>query len=106
MVLQVDLGQGAADRLGQVPSREPHRPAEVNDVLPDREVRVHTGRLRHVADLVAQGQGAGLMAEDSHGAGLDDLDADDGPHQCRLAGARGPEQADDLASGDLEGQGR
>ena len=66
---------------------------EVAQVLLDAEVGVDRGRLGDVADPAAQRRRAGRLAEHRDAAAGDDLDADDRPHQRRLAAAARPEQA-------------
>jgi hypothetical protein len=79
---------------------------EVPERLARRDVAVHPGRLQDDADALAQLTRVllGIVAEHRDDAGragpvaLEDLD------RGRLAGAVGPEQAEDLAHGDLEVQ--
>jgi hypothetical protein len=82
---QIDLGQRAGDRLGQLGALEAHGPPEVRDVLADRQVGVDARALGDVADLLAQRRVACRVTEHGHRAALDDLHADDGPHERRLA---------------------
>ena len=61
---------------------------EEAEVLGDREVVVHAGRLGDVADPVPQRPAAGLLAEDADRPGCRLLDADQAAHQRGLAAAR------------------
>ena len=92
----------AVDGLAQLGAAQADGAAEVGDVVAHAEVGVDARALGDVADLGAQHRRAGRVAEHGDGARLDDLHPDEAAHQRRLARARRPEQAHDLAGGDLE----
>ena len=73
-------------------------------VLPRRQVGVDGRVLGGVPDAAAQLAVARRAAENADRAALDDLHADDGAHERRLAAAARPEQSDDRAARHLEGQ--
>jgi hypothetical protein len=70
-------------------------------VFPNRQVGVDAGVLGDVPDLVPQHRSAGRLAEHRYPAGLDDLNADDGPDQRGLAAAARSEQPGHAAVRDL-----
>jgi hypothetical protein len=81
--LQADRGEGLVD-----PARSDVEDArEIVEVLAHRQVAVDGRRLGDVADLRAQRGRPGGAAEHAHLAARDDLDADDGAHERRLAAA-------------------
>src|SRR5690606_13698935 len=81
-------GDGVPAAVGGGAARVEDR-GEVVQVLADRQVVVHGGRLGDVAYAAAQRGVSGEEAEDVQGAGHLRLGADDGPHQRRLAAPGG-----------------
>src|SRR5690349_4812637 len=75
---------------------------EVAQVLAHRQVAVDRRRLGHVADARPQRPRPGRLAEHGHRPRGDDLHADDGAHERRLAAAARAEQAGHRARRHLE----
>ena len=92
----------AVDDAGDVARRGAHHLGEVADVLLDREVHVHRGRLRGIADAPAQVRRAGGAPEHGQAARPDRLRTHDRAHERGLAASARPEETGDRAGRDGE----
>ena len=106
-----DAGSGGA-RAGQQPADDrqalPHVHAAHGerqaDIVGDRHVRVERVALEHHGDVaVACRQAVDPAAADGDAAAVVAFEPGDDAQQGRLAAARGPQQRQELAVGDIEG---
>ncbi len=96
------LEPGAQPRLGLLAAHALDGGHE-DELLLEHHARVEPALLGHVADAVAR-RVVGGLAEDLDRAGVGAQDVHDHPQRGRLAGAVRPQQAEDAAPGNLEGQ--
>ena len=82
---------------------EPVQPAQILDLLAYEHARVQPTLLGHVTETAALSS-ADRRAVPPDRPGIEIGETEDGPHGRRLAGTVGPEEADDLPGGDLEGE--
>ncbi|HEX4305167.1 MAG TPA: hypothetical protein VHZ54_03960, partial [Solirubrobacterales bacterium] len=74
----------------------------VDELVAHPHLRVEAALLRHVADAPPR-LGVDRRVVPQHPAGIGGEDAEDDPHQRRLAGAVGTDEAEHLARPDREG---
>ena len=82
---------------------EPVQAAQVLDLLADEHARVQPTLLGHVAKAAALSLAHGRPVPPDR-PGIEVGETEDGPHRRRLARTVGPEEADDLSGGHVEGE--